>query len=230
MSLGIDALRSTTVATDGLLRTAASRDLSAKSTVLHVLECVFVTALFVHFSFRMLSEFDLSGNIVALLLLVSEALPVALIYCRTRSGTISDRPIDWLLAMTGASAPLLTHSSDAPPLANEHLCAALMIGGIFIQISAKVILWRSFGIVAGNRGIKIDGPYRFVRHPMYLGYMVTHVGFLLAFPSFYNTALYSAALAVQIARILREERLLNQDPGYRKFASRVRYRLIPGVF
>jgi hypothetical protein len=35
---------------------------------------------------------------------------------------------------------------------------------------------------------------------------------------------------VQIARLLREEQLLKTDPAYRAFATRVRYRLLPGVF
>jgi protein-S-isoprenylcysteine O-methyltransferase Ste14 len=37
-------------------------------------------------------------------------------------------------------------------------------------------------------------------------------------------------LTVQVIRIFREERLLMQDAGYRVFAARVRYRLLPGVF
>ena len=91
-------------------------------------------------------------------------------------------------------------------------------------------MWRSFGVVAANRGIQVVGPYRIVRHPMYAGYTIIHIGFLLAFPSLPNTILYSVTLAVQIARLLREERLLNSDPRYREFSSKVRYRLLPGVF
>ena len=102
--------------------------------------------------------------------------------------------------------------------------------GLFVQISAKIILGRSFGIVAANRGVKVAGPYRFVRHPMYAGYIINHIGFLLAFPSLWNVALYSTELVIQITRLLREEALLNQDKSYRDYASQVRYRLLPKVF
>ena len=102
--------------------------------------------------------------------------------------------------------------------------------GLCVQISAKVILGRSFGLIAANRGIKVAGPYRIVRHPMYAGYTILHVGFLLAFPSIWNLALYSTELAIQVARLLREELLLNQDQSYRDYADRVRYRLIPTIF
>src|SRR6185312_7091373 len=105
-----------------------------------------------------------------------------------------------------------------------------IISGFLIQISAKIILWRSFGVVPAAREIKVRGPYRFVRHPMYAGYIIQHIGFLLAYPMLWNFAVYSGALVVQIARILREERILSGKPLYREFSSLVRYRLLPGVF
>jgi len=76
----------------------------------------------------------------------------------------------------------------------------------------------------------VEGPYRFVRHPMYAGYTITHVGLLLAMPSIINTLLYAAALGLQIVRIQREERILCLDPAYKEFAARVRYRLLPLIY
>lgn len=110
------------------------------------------------------------------------------------------------------------------------LCAVIMLVGLGIEISAKLALGRRFGIVAANRGIENSGPYRFVRHPMYVGYTMVHVGFLLAFPSLWNAALYSAELSIQIARLLREEHLLKQDANYREHVSGVPYRLVPMIF
>ena len=118
----------------------------------------------------------------------------------------------------------------AGALIPEQYCAAIMLVGLYVQISAKVVLGRSFGIVAANRGVKVQGPYRVVRHPMYAGYTIIHVGFLLAFPSVLNLALYSSELAIQIARLFREERVLRQDETYREYSARVRYRLIPKIF
>ena len=164
--------------------------------------------------------------------IVSECLPILLIYSRRSSNTLSDKPGDWCFALIGTAAPLLTDSSVEmfPSSHVQYSILALFVIGLCTQISAKIILWRSFGIVAANHGVKVHGPYRFVRHPMYVGYEITHVGVLLAFPSFYNFLLYSGALAIQIARLMREERVLNQDPAYQNFAARVRFRLVPGVF
>ena len=43
-----------------------------------------------------------------------------------------------------------------------------MLIGLYVQISGKLILGRSFGLIAANRGIKVAGPYRIVRHPSML--------------------------------------------------------------
>ncbi len=65
---------------------------------------------------------------------------------------------------------------------------------------------------------------------MYAGYTLTHVGFLLAFPSWENATIYFFALILQVVRIAREERVLMRDPIYATFAKRVRYRLLPGIY
>ena len=79
-------------------------------------------------------------------------------------------------------------------------------------------------------GSSWEGRIASVRHPIYLGYLVTHVGFLLANWSSRNIAIYIVEYFFQVARILSEERLLKEDDGYRVYFERVRYRLIPGVF
>jgi protein-S-isoprenylcysteine O-methyltransferase Ste14 len=97
-------------------------------------------------------------------------------------------------------------------------------------IYAKVFLGRSFGIVAADRGIVVMGPYRIVRHPIYLGYFVTHIEFLLANWSARNIALYISIYFFKISRILAEERILREDESYRADCQRVRYRVIPFIF
>ncbi len=65
---------------------------------------------------------------------------------------------------------------------------------------------------------------------MYAGYTLTHIGFLLGFPLLQNSLLYFTAFLIDVTRLVREESVLNHDPLYRKYAARVRYRLLPGVF
>jgi len=102
--------------------------------------------------------------------------------------------------------------------------------GNAVQLAAKLFLRRSFGIAPANRGIKTDGMYRFVRHPMYAGYLFVHIGILLLMPTVLNAVIYGIGWYAQILRLLAEERLLGEDPAYRDFMMKTRWRLVPGVF
>lgn len=161
---------------------------------------------------------------------ISEVLPCVLIVFRKPSKALSTRPTDWFFAMAGSIAPLLIKPTAVAPLLPAAICLLIIVGGIFTQITAKVVLGRSFGVVAANRGVKIAGPYQIVRHPMYAGYTITHIGLLLSMPSLLNAALYALAFTFQVVRILREEAVLTQSEDYRDLCARVRYRLLPGVF
>src|SRR5262249_37391168 len=127
-----------------------------------------------------------STNLEAALLVISESLGVFLILTRRSATTVSTRPFDWALSLISVNAPFLVTPAAASTIIPSQIATALMLTGMIIQISAKAALWRSFGLVPANRGIKTGGPYRFVRHPMYAGYTLTHIGFLLGFPSLQN--------------------------------------------
>jgi protein-S-isoprenylcysteine O-methyltransferase Ste14 len=101
--------------------------------------------------------------------------------------------------------------------------------GLSIVIAGKVALGRSFGIVPANRGIVAHGPYALVRHPIYTGYLLTHVGFVLAHPQFANLALVVVSDTALIIRAVYEERALCNDQRYREYSASVRWRLVPGL-
>ena len=98
------------------------------------------------------------------------------------------------------------------------------------MIAGKLTLGRSFGIAPANRGVVIAGPYGFVRHPIYAGYVVTHVAFACAHPTAWNAAVLLVTDAALIIRALYEERVLAGDRLYQMYCSRVAWHLVPGVF
>jgi protein-S-isoprenylcysteine O-methyltransferase Ste14 len=197
---------------------------------LDILERVIVACMFSQFAYAMLNDYGARPQIGTLLILVSEVATITMILMRRFSTSISQQPLDWLLAIAGCCTPLLAVPADHGSQAVTQIGVGLMILGLCVQISAKAILFRSFGIIAANRGLKDKGPYRFVRHPMYAGYVISHFGYIFGWPSMHNLSLYTLALIIQMARLLREEELLSQDPKYRAYKKRVRYRLLPGVF
>ena len=171
-----------------------------------------------------------TGAVLNLLLLASEAMAALFVLFRRRSDAISDRGADWVLGFAGTLAPLLAIAPSGEPIVATALCGVLMLLGFTIQLWAKLTLRRSYGVVAANRGVKVGGPYRLVRHPMYAGYVMTHIGFLLSGPNLWNGFVYTLALTLFALRIHAEERVLRADEAYRAMASRVRWRLLPFVY
>ena len=112
----------------------------------------------------------------------------------------------------------------------EAVAAGLQVTGIIIQICAKLTLRRSFGLLPANRGVVVRGPYRVLRHPIYFGYLIRDMGFLLRNFGVQNVVVLAVHIGVQACRIIREERVLSKDCTYREYMNRVRYRLIVGLF
>jgi protein-S-isoprenylcysteine O-methyltransferase Ste14 len=171
-----------------------------------------------------------SGSSYSMIVAVSELFALIFILIRRRTDNISINTSDWVIAVGGTVLPLSVEFSEIFPLVTPVFCVSIAIIGIFIQLYAKISLRRSFGIVPANRGIKVGGPYRIIRHPMYAGYLLTHVGLFLLYPSIWNLAVYVSAASFQIMRILREEKLLSMDPNYQNYKGNVQSRLIPGIF
>ncbi|MDO9487314.1 MAG: isoprenylcysteine carboxylmethyltransferase family protein [Sphingomonadaceae bacterium] len=159
--------------------------------------------------------------------LVVDGIVLVFMLARRPTADISLRPMDWVWALTATLAPLLL--VPVPPLA-PNLGLALVFAGMAFSLSAKLILRRSFGIVAANRGVKMGGPYRLVRHPMYAGYVIGHIGTLLLLPHMWNWTLFLFSWTAMAMRIRAEERLLTADADYQDYVKRVRYRLVPGLF
>jgi protein-S-isoprenylcysteine O-methyltransferase Ste14 len=204
---------------------------STSSRALDLVERVLVLGWYGYFVWRLLPGENQSWLTANWLLLISESLVIFLLLIRRQARSLSINPTDWLIATTATLLPLSVAPLEDPKgLVPPVVGAILLISGMIIQIRAKISLGRSVGMVPADRGIKRGGPYQMVRHPMYTGYLVSWIGFLLLHPSVWNISIYAMALAAQIIRVLAEERFLAQNEEYRTYMSGVRYRLIPGLF
>jgi protein-S-isoprenylcysteine O-methyltransferase Ste14 len=117
----------------------------------------------------------------------------------------------------------------------------IVIGFISISLGYSFAVWA----LAENRffysvvHVKTDqghvvcdsGPYRFVRHPGYAGNIPALFGIALALGSVLTLIPAIVALIITIIRTELEDRTLQEElPGYRDYAQRVPYRLIPGIY
>jgi protein-S-isoprenylcysteine O-methyltransferase Ste14 len=84
-----------------------------------------------------------------------------------------------------------------------------------------------------ERGHRVctTGPYKYVRHPMYAGVILIILCLPLALGSFYSLIPGSLIILLFILRTFLEDKTLQDElPGYRDYAGRVRYKLIPGIW
>jgi protein-S-isoprenylcysteine O-methyltransferase Ste14 len=143
-------------------------------------------------------------------------------YARRAPARRYDRTGLWL----GLAAALLPTAAPVGPAPWYLLLPGL--AGYAMILWSLLALGRRFGIAPADRGLTCRGPYRLVRHPMYLGELIFRVALLLGSEHIlFDAALAVALTAIQCARILREERWI---AGYGCYARLVRWRLVPGVW
>jgi protein-S-isoprenylcysteine O-methyltransferase Ste14 len=182
-----------------------------------------------YFVWRILHE-DVFGRLPLFLLLIADSLSVILVLTSRRTETVDRSGNARFLTFLGTFYFVLVSLSPGRVLVPLWVGECIQITGISLQIAAKLTLGRSFGLLPANRGLVVRGPYRLVRHPMYFGYFLNHMGFLATTFSTRNLVLYMVLYWIQIGRLFQEERLLTKDEAYRAYANRVRFRFLPFLF
>jgi protein-S-isoprenylcysteine O-methyltransferase Ste14 len=107
--------------------------------------------------------------------------------------------------------------------------SAVIVMGTLFTMWSLATLGRCFGLMPEARGLVMRGPYRWVRHPVYLGELTSALGMLIVKPHPLIVALYLAFLGLQYWRTMLEEEALadvfpDEYPAYRARVSR----LLPG--
>lgn len=164
------------------------------------------------------------------MLFVGDALAVVLVLAARRTRDVDHGLQSFLLTFFGTFYFTFVDLGGGARLVSYAVGESLQIAGISLQVAAKLWLGRSFGLLPANRGLVLGGPYRLVRHPMYLGYFLNHMGYLACTYSTRNLVVYAILYSIQVGRIAQEEKLLKNDPAYAKYAERVRYRFVPFVY
>ena len=191
---------------------------------------VCVIILFTLLSVNLLRDFLSTGRVTGLLFLASEALVVVLTVVRRRARLV-DRSFAAALTTTlSVALPPMQRASDGAGLLPDELTVMVSAIGLALVIVGKMTLGRSFGVAPANRGVVVRGPYGFVRHPIYTGYLIIHIAFLVANPSSWNIAMIVIADVALVFRALLEERVLGGDERYRTYCARVGWHLLPGIF
>ncbi|KJC35102.1 isoprenylcysteine carboxylmethyltransferase family protein [Bradyrhizobium sp. LTSP857] len=139
--------------------------------------------------------------------------------------------LGWLVAM----------GLDQRHLASHMPLALHALGVVLYLASTLFTLWvfreNSFAApvvkLQAERAQRVisTGPYAHVRHPMYSGMILFFAGVSLILGSWWGLAMAPIFLVLFTVRIRIEERTLREGlPGYADYATRVRYRMLPGVW
>lgn len=191
---------------------------------------VLVSGLFLALAWRLGGDFLSTGRITDLLLVVGESLVVILTCFRRYASAIDRCLVTRLVTVMSIMSPLLVQPGSVPGLLPEAVNVTIAAAGLSIVVGGKLSLGCSFGLLPANRGVIETGLYRIIRHPIYLGYLMTHGPFLASHPTLWNALVLVIGDAALIVRASFEERTLERDPAYARYRHTVKWRLVPGVY
>lgn len=173
-----------------------------------------------------------SENPGLIILVLSELFTIGLVLF-SRMPKYANRSIyAWVLVFVSILYAVLLQLSESESrvLISPAITQSLQLVGFIFQVSTKVWLGRCFGLLPETRGIVTTGPYRLVRHPIYFGYLLNHVGFLLSHFNLWNLGVLTILYVCQVLRMKEEEKVLQFDPQYEQYMKRTIYRLVPYLY
>lgn len=155
------------------------------------------------------------GNLFYLLLFLRDVL-AAVYFLRRTAPRRQETGLFEALAFVSSSMPFFYMRTWNPiaGAASGLIASLLAIAGFLIATLALIDLGTAFGFSPAVRSDRVTtGLYRYTRHPMYCGYVISEAGWILLNPL--NALIFSASAALYWIRALREERIFQEDRGRR---------------
>jgi len=150
---------------------------------------------------------------------------------RTTPVRVTPNPWYWLLAfgVTYFGLFVAIFAERGTALLPDVVSNSISILALVVAVYARLSLGRSIGFVPAERDIITRGAYRFVRHPIYTGLVLSYVGFSLHMFSPRNVMMSLIVIALIVLKSFIEEGFLREVPDYTDYLDRVRWRWFPGL-
>ena len=136
------------------------------------------------------------------------------------SGWLQSRypDVDWFSHDAGHLLEMLFGWKTNPHAGPFHLLSFAFIGGGFILIS---VAWKTLYDAQQKRSLATTGPYSYVRHPQYIGFILVMLGFLLQWPTILTLAMFPVLVAMYVHLAHVEEREVRAEFGeiYDRYAA-----------
>ena len=127
---------------------------------------------------------------------------------------------DWLTHDAGHLLEMTLGWQGNPHFGPFHLLSFVLIGGGFLLVSAS---WRVLFDAQKNGHLATTGPYGYVRHPQYVGFVLVLLGFLVQWPTLLTLAMFPVLVAMYVRLARREEAEVRARYGqtYDRYAAGV---------
>lgn len=166
---------------------------------------------------------DVLGALTATLTVAVYALFVAAYLRRGPAASSDDRSAAWVVALAATVAPFAVPllASGFVGATRSMLAAFVLASGLAAMIWSLHALGSNFSLIPQARSVAADGPYRWVRHPVYTAEIIAVTGMCLAAGGLAPWTVLVALVTLQTLRARREEALLLRVlPGYAEYRRR----------
>jgi protein-S-isoprenylcysteine O-methyltransferase Ste14 len=158
-------------------------------------------------------------------------LVIATMVLRNAPVRVTPNPWYWALAFIASYWGLFTvaFAQKGVALTPSVVTNSISILSLAIAVYARLSLGRNIGLVPAQRAIVTGGAYRFVRHPIYTGLIISYLGFTLRMYSPLNLTMALFVIGMFVVKSFIEEGFLRADQEYADYLARVRWRWFPGL-
>ncbi|MBX4893246.1 methyltransferase family protein [Rhizobium bangladeshense] len=128
--------------------------------------------------------------------------------------------IDWFSHDAGHLLEMMFGWKMNPHFGAFHVLSFILIGGGFWMIAAA---WKVLFDAQRQRKLANTGPYTYVRHPQYVGFILVMLGFLVQWPTLLTLAMFPVLVVmyVKLARSEEREALAAFGDAYRSYMAEV---------